>query len=478
MAHEDPITLVDCPPSPEFRQGTFAPYLFVALECDRPLAGGARYALSGIDELMIGRGVERQLTRNANYGLVRGTLRVPGRWISATHARLCRSPEGWVLEDTGSTNGVFLGGKRVTRALLCDGDVFELGHTLFVFREALHTPGEFAPDFDSRRVAGTNEQPITLLPTLEQGFANLALAARSTLPITLLGETGTGKEVVARTVHQLSRRPGAFVAVNCGALAPNLVESLLFGHVKGAFSGALRDEPGFFRAAEQGTLLLDEIGDLPLAAQPALLRALQEREIVPVGASRAIKLDVRVIAATHRPIDTWSTEHRFRADLLARLAGYRMTLPPLQDRREDIGVIIAQAFAELARADPAAAQVNYQFTVDAGLALLRDAWPWNLRELVQHLRRGVVLAPSPLLTRELLGLDNGTRIAREPHALGTPERNLDADLNLKRELVSALETHGGNVTNVARAMGKKRMQIHRWLRRFELQPKAFRGAGH
>ena len=474
MTVEDAITLVDSPGMPGGRPTPVAPYLFVALECDRLKAGGARYALSGIDELVIGRGDERSLSRHASGGMVRAVLRVPGRWMSSTHARLLRSPEGWVLEDAGSTNGVSVRGRRVDRAVLQDGEVFELGHTFFVFRESMPAAEDGARDFDTTRDSGPTANLTTLVPALQHDFTNLARVARASLPITLLGETGTGKELAARAVHKLSGRQGAFVAVNCGALAPNLVESQLFGHVKGAFSGATRDEPGFFRAAERGTLLLDEVGDLPLAAQPALLRALQENEIVPVGASRAVAVDVRVVAATHRPLDFWAVEQRFRSDLLARLSGYRMTLPPLRDRREDVGLVVANALEEFARGQPGVDTSDYQLSPDAGLALLTDAWPWNLRELVQHLKRALVLACAPILTRELLGLEEAARSEGRSGEKRTLRRHSDAELCLKRDLLSALEEHQGNVSRVARAMGKKRMQIHRWLRRFELEPGAFR----
>ncbi|HEY3498524.1 MAG TPA: sigma 54-interacting transcriptional regulator, partial [Polyangiaceae bacterium] len=443
MTPEDAITLVDSPGAPGGRSTPLAPYLFVVLECDRLRAGGARYALSGVDELVIGRGEDRGLTRHASGGMVHATLRIPGRWMSSTHARLLRTPEGWVLEDAGSTNGVSLRGRRVERVLLADGDVFELGHTFLLFREAMPAEDEGPRDFDSSRDAGPYSNLTTLLPTLQQDFWNLARVARSSLPITVLGETGTGKELAARAVHRLSGRQGAFVAVNCGALAPNLVESQLFGHVKGAFSGATRDEPGFFRAAERGTLLLDEIGDLPLAAQPALLRALQESEITPVGASRAVPLDVRVVAATHRPLDSWALEQRFRSDLLARLSGYRVHLPPLRERREDIGLVLANALDEFTRGQPGVSVADYQLAPEAGLALLSDAWPWNLRELVQHLKRALVLAPTPLLTKDLLGLEEAARSENRSSEKRALRRHSDADLCLKRDLLSALEEHQG-----------------------------------
>ena len=158
----------------------------------------------------------------------------------------------------------------------------------------------------------------------------MATFARSQVPVLVSGETGTGKELIASAIHQLSGRPGPFVAVNCGAIAPNLVESELFGYRKGAFSGALEDRPGLVRSSEHGTLLLDEIGDLPLAAQAALLRVLQESEVLPVGGTRPVKVDLRVVAATHRDLGALAAQDRFRRDLLARLDGARIMLPALR----------------------------------------------------------------------------------------------------------------------------------------------------
>src|SRR5207302_1217977 len=189
------------------------------------------------------------------------------------------------------------------------------------------------------------------------------------------GETGTGKEVIARAIHAASRRPGAFVAVNCGALAPNLVESELFGHKKGAFSGATEDHNGLVRAADKGTLLLDEIGDLPVPTQAALLRVLQQREVLPLGTTKPMPVDLRVVAASHRDLEAEVGAGRFREDLWSRLAGYTAQLPALRDRREDLGLLVAALLARLVQTRP------IRFTSEAGLALVQYDWPRNVREL-------------------------------------------------------------------------------------------------
>jgi transcriptional regulator with GAF, ATPase, and Fis domain len=299
----------------------------------------------------------------------------------------------------------------------------------------------------------------------------------------LLGDTGTGKELLARAVHQLSGRERDFIAVNCGSLTPNLVESQLFGHTKGAFSGALRDEPGFIRSADGGTLLLDEVADLPKSAQAALLRVIQEGEVVAVGGARPIKIDVRIVAATHHCLEEMVGRGEFRRDLWARLNGFKYHLPSLRQRREDVGVITGRIL-ERARVAP-----TLRITPDAGRALLCHDWPLNIRELEQCLSRAVVLAESGTIRAEdllpsVVREDAQRRSRGEHHALArrpTPkgiERVAlplsEKDLVLKRDLLRFLDEHEGNVTAVARAMGKARMQVQRWMKRFGLEGSAFR----
>jgi DNA-binding NtrC family response regulator len=377
----------------------------------------------------------------------------------------------WQLEDAGSTNGSFVNGAPVKSCALHDGDVLELGHTLFMLREALPSPAATPPLFDVLQNSAPHPALATLVPELSRDFLTLARVARSDLPVLLAGETGTGKEVTARAVHALSKRSGPFVAVNCGALAPNLTESLLFGHTKGAFSGAHRDEIGFVRLAHEGTLLLDEIGDLPLPAQATLLRVLQEREVVPVGSARPIRIDARVIAATHRDLETLIEGDRFRGDLLSRLDGFRTLLPPLSERLEDLGLLVAEVLRGLNEGD------RIRLTPAAGTALLLHTWPFNVRELVQLLKRALVLSENGVLQKEHMIAARGSRDAEAPPAPGTSteERTLSReDAKLREELVLKLAEHDGNIADVARSMGKARMQIHRWLKRLGLDPGVFR----
>jgi len=220
-------------------------HLFLVLEGDRPTAGGVRYCLEGTTTVEFGRSNERSArTGDQPETLVVG---VPGRSMSATHARIVRKDGGFVLEDLGSTNGSFVNGTRVTERALVDGDVIELGHTLFLLRTELSTPAYAPRTVDSVETPAPHPALATLLPPFAEDFATLARVTRSDLTVLVVGDTGTGKELTARGIHELSGRTGPFVAVNCGALPPNLVESSLFGHVKGAFSGAHRDELGFLR---------------------------------------------------------------------------------------------------------------------------------------------------------------------------------------------------------------------------------------
>jgi transcriptional regulator with PAS, ATPase and Fis domain len=440
-------------------------YLVVGLECDRPAAGSARYSLDRVAGVTIGRGEERGVTRHEGPGGVTLDVRIPAAAMSSAHARLVQAGGGWIVEDLWSRNGTFLNGSRIVQAAVAPGDVITLGRTLFLLTPPHVTVARSPGDID------TIERPehaghVTLDPELEGLLGEVAQLARSEIPILVRGETGTGKEVLARSVHEMSGRGGPFVAVNCGGIPATLVESHFFGHLKGAFSGALANEPGVFRTADGGTLFLDEVGDLPPAAQAALLRALQEREVVPVGGTRPIKVDLRVLAATHKPLEEMAAQGEFRGDLLARLAGFTAVLPPLRERRLDLGVIVAALLRKLAPAKAA----EVRMTPAAAEAFFRYAWPHNTRELEQCLSRAVILAGSePIDLAHLPGALSRPEAARATTS-GLPPR----DEKIRRELLEQLARHRGNLANVGKAMGKARMQVHRWCRRFGIDPNAYR----
>jgi hypothetical protein len=246
--------------------GTRSWDLHIVLESARPLAGGLRISLEDGDEVLIGRGPTRTMRREGRNVRVD----IPSEWLSRDHVRVRRHGDTVFASDGASRNGTFIDGNRVDHGTLPPRSLLEVGRvfcsvTSCIVR-AIPTSPEMTPPLGLR----------SQLRSLEERYFELLRLAKSAVPVLLAGPSGSGKELVGRGLHEASGRRGSLVAVNCGALPASLLESLLFGHVRGAFSGALRDEPGYFRAADGGTLFLDEIGDLPLVAQAALLRALQE----------------------------------------------------------------------------------------------------------------------------------------------------------------------------------------------------------
>jgi DNA-binding NtrC family response regulator len=457
----------DSPPLSGQGSVPHAPQLVVVLECDRPLSGGARFSLDGIDLVTLGRGAERSAERREQGGLRTLNVRIPGRSASAAHARLVRVGSSWAVEDVGSTNGTFVNGEPVQSALLGEDDVFEAGRVLMRVNPALAMPAGAPLDADLGGEAGSSH--ATLCPSFAADLERAAQLAAPGIPIVLIGESGTGKEVLARWLHDRSAR-SAFVAVNCGAIPSTLVESQLFGHVKGAFSGAVRDEQGFVRAAHGGTLFLDEVADLPRPSQAALLRVLQEGEVTPVGATQPIKVDLRVIAATHQPLEELVERGDFRRDLFARIAGFVIALPTLRARRDDLGVLVATLLRKIAGERAS----TFAFAPAVGRALASYSWPLNVRELEQCIATFVALAEDgQVRVAHLPRSIAGTRNAKSgpPPSAETPA---GVDETLRADLLGHLSRHRGNLAAVARGMGKAPMQVHRWCRRFGIDPRVFR----
>ena len=442
-------------------KAAFAPYLFLEIECERPMAGPARHLLAELECVQLGRG-SRRATRAAGDGVLE--LVLPDGWMSKAHAELRREKDHWTVRDLGSKNGTLVGGELVQAADLEDKTLIQLGRTFFRFRSKLATWGGANLEAEDlpRGPSGLATFSHQFGEVLQRGSA----VAKGRVPVLLQGESGTGKEMLARAIHTWSGREGEFVAVNCGAIPRNLVESELFGHRKGAFSGAERDRSGFLRTSDRGTLFLDEIGDLPLAAQAALLRALQESEVLPVGATRPERVDLRVVAATHRDIDQMVRDGTFRHDLLARLHGVSLELTPLRERQEDIPLLIATLLRKLS---PEASDVK--LSPEATQSLLEYDWPLNVRELEQALAGALALSGAGTIAREHL-----------PPALGkplseAPQRELSAEETRHRdELIALLREHRGNLSAVARAVGKGRTQIVRWVSRYGLNAEAYRSS--
>ncbi|MEY4545771.1 MAG: hypothetical protein RL685_1966 [Pseudomonadota bacterium] len=439
--------------------------LYVAFFCDTPLEGPSRHHLDQLSTVLLGRGRVRQVLRDSSAQSLALTL--PDPWASTEHARLFRVGPVWQIEDRGSRNGVRLNGRSVQSEPLADGDLIELGHTLLLYRQGASPPDAAGPDF----MPGEGQQGGADFPTLSAALSSELFKAwdlaSTDLPLLIQGESGTGKEVLARALSARSARPGPFVGVNCGAIPPSLVESELFGHVKGAFTGADSAHPGLIRSAHRGTLFLDEIGDLELGAQAALLRVLQEREVRPVGSARALPVDVRVLSATHRDLDALVEKGAFRADLLARLAGFRLRLPPLWQRREDIGLLIARLLA--ARRSELSPELRFE--PEAARRLFGYRWPLNIRELDNCLRAATVLARGGAIGEE--HLPEQLRVAPEPTS-AVPAAELSGPEREQREqLILLFREHRGNVSAVARHLGKARTQVQRWLKRYQLDPRDY-----
>jgi DNA-binding NtrC family response regulator len=444
------------------------PMLVRVWDADAPLAPSTRVALADFDQVILGRGEQHRAVAHDEAGARQLVWSVADRWMSSAHAKLSKVMNRWLLEDSRSKNGVRHNGEPLfpqRPVELTDGDVFELGRSFFLFRDVQRVPPNTPKVLESDTLRPPSAAMATLNAELAEVFAQLATLAPSAVSLALRGPSGSGKEVLARAIHELSGRSGAFIAVNCGALPDDLVESELFGHRRGAFSGAVDDRVGLFRAANAGTLLLDEVGDLPLEAQPALLRVLQERLVTPVGGTTPVAVDVRVLSATHRDLEVLAKQGLFRDDVRARLSGYEATLPALLERREDLGVLMRAVLLKLGR-------LETTFTLPAARALLLWHWPLNVRELEKTVEAAVALAGKapvdllhlPVVMRELKGRPR-------PAAAG----ELDPlDEERRAKLISLLREHHGNISAVARAMGKARMQVQRWLARYALDPQAFR----
>jgi transcriptional regulator of aromatic amino acid metabolism len=433
------------------------PRLLLLFEGRRPLTPALRLCLGGIDEVQIGRGSFRTWKRSGR----RLELQLADYEISRNHVRLQRNAEGWELVDLGSKNGTVVNGTRTPMTTLVDSDLIELGSVMLMFRDDGHGSGE-CHDLDMAASAPLPAALRTLSLDVEARVGALVKIAPSSVPVLIRGETGTGKELTARAIHDLSARRGAFVPVNCGALPRTLIESELFGSKRGAFSGARDDREGLVRRADHGTLFLDEIAELPEESQVALLRVLQEGEVRPVGASDSIKIDVRIVAATHQDLESRIAAGRFRQDLYARLIGYVVTLPPLRARREDIGTLIATILGRLVD-NPTAVSVQHQ----AARALVGYLYPLNIRELEQALRAAVALSDGGEIRFEHLPETIRT------HRASGPELHPD-DRVLRDRVVELLRDHRGNVAAVGRQLGKAPIQVRRWCRRFAIEISAFR----
>ena len=313
---------------------------------------------------------------------------------------------------------------------------------------------------------GWRTELVTRSPAMESLLNQARRVALSDAAVCILGASGTGKELLARAIHRASRRSDApFVAVNCGAIPEGLLESELFGHKKGAFTGAVQDRRGLFQTAHGGTLFLDEIGDMPLSLQVKLLRALEERVVRPVGANEDIEVDVRLVSATHRKLEERIAAGEFREDLYYRLSVVKLALPALAERREDIPLLAGHFLADFARRYE---RPRLALSPEAMELLVAAAWPGNVRQLLNVIEQAVALSATEVIPASLVrqALDAGDS-ALTP--LDEARRAFERDY-----LARILKITAGNVTQAARLAGRNRTEFYRLLDRHALEPGMFK----
>jgi two-component system, NtrC family, response regulator AtoC len=367
-----------------------------------------------------------------------------------------------VLEDLGSTTGTRHMGRPLhggEKTLLRRGDVFELGDTSVMCQAGAAAAG----------CSGASGETgvVTAMERLRQTLDRIA---QSRINVLISGETGVGKGVLAVELHRLSARPGAFVALNCAELQENLLESELFGHERGAFTGASASKPGLIESADGGTLFLDEIGEMSLATQAKLLRVLEDRSVRRVGSLQARSLDVRVLAASNRDLATESEGGGFRRDLYFRLNGISLVVPPLRERLDELESLARKLLAQASDAHGRAAPP--ELSAGALDALRTHSWPGNIRELRNVIERAVVLCPGEVVTEEHLAtcrpeprpkvVSLAAHAARPPPhetveaATGTPEREAGDE---RRRIEEALDACAGNQSRAAKLLGISRATL-------------------
>jgi two-component system, NtrC family, response regulator AtoC len=394
-------------------------------------------------------------------------VRIDDPSVSRVHLAIRLEPHAIAVIDRGSANGTTLREVRMPTGVpvqVSANEPFAAGDVVLVVQEigAALPVGEAGAGAPRPRMAAPARdaapEPIVLDPTMRQLYDLAARVARGTISVLLTGQTGTGKDVLAEHLHRSSTRAGApLVRINCAAFSDTLVEAELFGHAKGAFTGANADRQGLLEAADGGTVFLDEIGELPLALQAKLLRVVEDRAVMRVGSTTARAVDVRFVAATNRDLEAEVDAGRFRRDLYFRLAGVVLALPPLAERPEEIDALArrfaAEAAAKLGRAAP-------RLDASAIAALRAHAWTGNVRELRNAIERAVLVADAEVLAAGALMLGDAKKPAPEaPAAKPTATKPAPASLPdelaelEKQRILAALEECGGNQTRAAEKLG-------------------------
>ncbi len=397
---------------------------------------------------------------------------------SRIHAEIALDPKGFRLRDLGSTNGTFVNGVQIIDAYLPKTATLSIGHSSLEFRALPEQVEEALPPEDGLGpLVGKSAAMLSLFQTVRR-------VAGSDFTVLLQGESGTGKELVAETIHaESARKDGPFVVFDCAAVPPGLIESELFGHEKGAFTGAAGRRIGVLEQAKGGTIFLDEIGDLPLELQPKLLRALEKREVRPVGGSDTKKLDVRIIAATHRELAEAVNAGTFREDLYYRLAVVRVEIPPLRTRLEDLELLVPAILSRALPEASAAEALLRQLSEATWARLKAHRWPGNVRELRNVVERMVVFAGDVNAALDPLSSvapsAGGAKLEAETHG-----ERIDAHVQLrldapwlpqKAALVEALERRyfeetlekcGGSITKAAASAQIDRAYFRRMLKKY------------
>ena len=418
-------------------------------------------SLSDVNEVEFRRGETFGVQFLKNKSEQKAVISIDDGFMSGFHAKVLKTQSKWQVIDNDSKNGVFVNGEQIEgKNDLDDSDVFEIGNSFWVFRTGVdqHFRQSVSKTLDV--FERMHDFKCTFNPELEKSLDELEKVAKADLPLHIHGETGTGKEWIAKFIHDQSEQKGAFVPVNCGAISESLVESELFGHTRGAFSGAVGEKKGYFRSANKGTVFLDEIGELPLKAQSTLLRVLQEKEVTPVGSSSLEKIEFRVIAASHIDLEAAVKSGGFRADLLQRLSGHKFSAFALKNRKEDLGLLIKNICTRI--------QPSWRgsLTRNAMRKIATYPWPGNIRELEHTLKTAMALCADECIGADDLKNLNVDSLKSEPESTKSTPR--------KEELLESLKNHHGNVSAVARDFGKARVQIRRWCTKYGIDPETFR----